>query len=163
MNTMTHRPIIHYDDVDQLNQLLCDATWSEWGAERMITKEDIIRFADVTHNHQWIHEDEKRCINESPYHGMIAHGLLIASLIPSLLPEERYTVFGHKMRIIRGIDKLRLPSPVYPNDRIHARTQTLRAYAPSSARGTVIERNVEVWSMDGNRPVVACLLLFQYL
>ena len=124
---------------------------------------DITQFADLTNNHQWIHADPDRCVKESPYGGLIAHGLLLVSLLPGLLPKEEFTIVGHKVRIVRAIDNLRLPSPVYPNDIVHTHVRRLKAYAATSGKGTVIEREVELWSRYGIKPAVACTLKLQYM
>ncbi|WP_244858187.1 MaoC/PaaZ C-terminal domain-containing protein [Sphingopyxis granuli] len=42
----------------------------------------IVAFANVTRDHQWIHVDAER--TAAAGHGLIAHGFLLLSLIPSL-------------------------------------------------------------------------------
>jgi acyl dehydratase len=44
---------------------------SEW---RTMTFEDIVRFADATGDHQWIHVDRERARRESPFGAPVAHG-----------------------------------------------------------------------------------------
>ena len=46
-----------------------------------ISQEQINRFADATGDHQWIHIDEQRAKEESPYQSTIAHGFLTLSLL----------------------------------------------------------------------------------
>ncbi|MBP9669488.1 MAG: MaoC family dehydratase N-terminal domain-containing protein [Candidatus Pacebacteria bacterium] len=153
---------IPYTNVADIAAQSTGDQWSTWGPERPVTKETIQAFAHLTDNHQWIHEDAQRCTRESPYGGLIAHGLLLVSLIPGLLPPEGFTISGHRVRIVRAIEQLRLPSPVYPGDTVHARVRRLSAYTAPSGKGTVVERVVEVWSLAGAKPAVVCILRLQY-
>jgi acyl dehydratase len=66
------------------------------------------------------------------------------------------------VRIIRGFDNLRLPSPVFPDDIVRVRVRNLHAYTPPSGKGTVVERDVELWSTTGKKPAVVCTLNLQY-
>ncbi len=153
---------IHFDDVGALTQYSTDNAWSDWGPTRVVTQDDVQHFANLTNNHQWIHEDTERSIRESPYGSVIVHGLLLVTLIPGLLPNEGFVISGHDVRIVRGFDRLRLPSPVVIGDTVHARVRNLRAYHPPSGKGAVLEREVEVWSLHGAKPAVSCILKLQY-
>ena len=153
---------IAFDDVAKISPLTADSDWSKWGPSKKMTERDILQFATLTDNHQWIHTDSNRCMKDSPYGRLIAHGLLLVSLIPSLLPNERFVIVGHRVRIIRAIDNLRLPSPIYPDDLIHARTRLLAVSTAKSGKGTVLKRAVEVWKEGGNKPTVVCTLSMQY-
>ena len=153
---------VRFEDIEELNQYSTDSTWSDWGAQRVVTDDDVRDFAKLTNNHQWIHEDAKRSTRESPYGGMIVHGLLLITLIPGLMPGEGFVVSGNTVRIVRGFDRLRLPSPVFVGDTVHARVRNLRASAAASGKGTVIAREVEVWSLAGTKPAVSCMLKMQY-
>ena len=136
--------------------------WSKWGPAKYITGTLIENFADLTDNHQWIHEDHYRSEGE-PYNGQIAHGLLLVALIPRMLPDDG-DLPPHSVRVIRGIDRLRLPSPVYPRNFVHTRVRRIATYAAQSGKGTIIERDVEVWAKARTctKPAVACVLKMQY-
>jgi len=153
-------PIL-YSDAEALSTF-ASSTWSSWGPARVVTHDDIHEFGLLTQNRQWIHEDAWRAERESPYGGLIAHGLLLVSLIPSLLPEESFVVVGHSVRIVRGIDQLRLLSPVFPSDTVHARVRLRDARPAPSGKGTILTRDVEVWSTTGAKPAVTCSLSLQY-
>lgn len=77
-------------------------------------------FAEVTHDHQWIHLDVERCQRESPYKAPIAHGYLILSLIPMLF-ESSLRIDGLAMTVNYGLDRVRLPAPVIAGRRIRGR------------------------------------------
>lgn len=136
--------------------------WSAWGTPKLVTSDAVAAFGIVTDNHQWIHEDPERCARESPYGRQIVHGLLLVALIPSLLPNEGFSVSGNRVRIVRGFDHLRLPSPAYPDEFVHARVRRMHAYPADSGKGTVVERDIEVWTLHGDKPAACGILKLQY-
>src|ERR1041384_2343068 len=81
---------------------------SDW---HPVTQEEINKFADATHDHQWIHVDPERAKKESPFGGPIAHGYYTLSLAPHLM-EQIVAVKGIRMGVNYGLNKLRFPSPV---------------------------------------------------
>jgi acyl dehydratase len=150
---------VHFVDISRL-QTFVTSDWSEWGTKRLITRSDIGAFGTLTDNHQWIHEDDARCGAESIYGGVIAHGLFILTLLPSLLPLESFQVVGHTHRIVRG-GQWRFPAPVFPENTLHARARLVKVRY--TERGTLLIRETEIWS-SGNKdkPVVTCKLRLQY-
>jgi acyl dehydratase len=88
---------------------------SEWFK---VSQQKINEFADATEDHQWIHIDEKRCREESPFGMTIAHGFLSASLMPKMF-EQVITVDPKKNTMLNyGIDTLRFLEPVRVNDEL---------------------------------------------
>lgn len=87
---------------------------SEWHS---VTQEEINKFADATHDHQWIHVDPERAKKESPFGGPIAHGYYTLSLAPYLM-EQIIAVKGIRMGINYGLNKLRYPGPVRIGKRV---------------------------------------------
>ena len=63
-----------------VGQTLGTSTWRE------MSFEDIVRFADATGDHQWLHVDRERCLRESPYGAPIAHGYFTLSLVAVFTP-----------------------------------------------------------------------------
>jgi len=90
---------------------------SEW---HLVTQDEINKFADATHDHQWIHIDVERAKKESPFGGPVAHGYYTLSLAPHLL-DQIWAVQGIKMGVNYGLNKLRFPSPVMIGKRVRAR------------------------------------------
>jgi acyl dehydratase len=80
----------------------------EWKTMRF---EDIVRFADATGDHQWIHVDRERAKKESPFGAPIAHGYFTLSLIAGLFM-ELLELRGFKLVINYGLNKVRFPSPL---------------------------------------------------
>jgi acyl dehydratase len=87
---------------------------SEW---HLVTQEEIYKFADATHDHQWIHVDPERAKTESPFGGPIAHGYYTLSLAPYLM-DQIVAVKGIRMGINYGLNKLRYPGPVRIGKRV---------------------------------------------
>ena len=87
---------------------------SEW---LLVDQERINNFADATLDHQWIHVDEARAKEESPYKSTIAHGYLTLSLLPYMW-NQIIEVNNLKMMVNYGMDKMRFGRPVLVNSRI---------------------------------------------
>ena len=88
-----------------------------------IDQEIVNQFADVTHDHQFIHVDPERA-KATPFGGPIAHGFLTLSLLTHLAasanPESpnpaRFD--GVVMGVNYGFDKVRFINPVPVGSRI---------------------------------------------
>jgi acyl dehydratase len=74
-----------------------------------MTYEAIVKFADATGDHQWIHVDKERIARESPYKKPIAHGYFSLSLIAGLF-FDLVEMKGFGMTINYGLNKVRFPS-----------------------------------------------------
>ncbi len=92
---------------------------SEW---HTVTQAEINKFAEATHDHQWIHIDIDRCKKESPWGQTIAHGYYTLSLAPYLLGQIM-SVEGVQMGVNYGINKLRFPSAVKVGKKVRARAE----------------------------------------
>jgi len=77
---------------------------TEWSA---VTQPQVARFADLTHDHQWIHVDEERA-KAGPFGATIAHGYLTLSLVPYFLG-QLFEVSGIRMAVNYGLEKVRFP------------------------------------------------------
>jgi acyl dehydratase len=75
-----------------------------------VTLPQVACFADLTHDHQWIHVDELRA-KEGPFGTTIAHGYLTLSLVPFLLG-QLLEVSGISMAVNYGLETVRFPAPV---------------------------------------------------
>jgi acyl dehydratase len=98
-----------------------------------VTQEQIDRFADITHDHQFIHVDPERA-KGTPFGTTIAHGFLTLSMLTHLAgsvssprPPEPAKVAGMVMGINYGFNKVRFVSPVKVGSRIRARAVTANA------------------------------------
>ena len=92
---------------------------SEW---LLVDQERINNFADATLDHQWIHVDEARAKEESPYKSTIAHGYLTLSLLPHLW-QQIIEVNNLKMMVNYGLEKMRFGQAVLSGRRIRLRAK----------------------------------------
>ncbi|MGN0087379.1 MAG: MaoC family dehydratase [Alloprevotella sp.] len=71
----------------------------------------INQFADATLDHQWIHVDEERARQESPFGQTIVHGYLTLSLLPYLW-QQLIQVENLKLMVNYGMDKMKFGQAV---------------------------------------------------
>ncbi len=97
-----------------------------------VTQEQINQFADVTHDHQFIHVDPERA-KATPFGTTIAHGFLTLSMLTHLAngassaPPDPGKFEGLLMGINYGFNKVRFVNPVKVGSRIRARAVTTNA------------------------------------
>lgn len=154
-----HRTQIRFDDIGAL-KARSGEEWSPYGEPLLITQDMINRFADVTHDHQWIHLDTERALRESPLKSTIAHGFLILSLVPKLRVRPDLEIIGYGNVLNYGADKLRFLNPVTPDSKVHARCRILSAEA--KPKGTLITEEVEVTATDQAKPALVYTMLMLY-
>ena len=105
-----------------------------------VTQDQVNRFADVTHDHQFIHVDPERAA-ATPFGGTIAHGFLTLAMLTHLAagassaPADPAKYEGILMGINYGFNKVRFVSPVKVGARIRARAVTANA----ELKGNMIE------------------------
>jgi len=93
------------------------------GAWMQIDQEMVNQFADVTHDHQFIHVDPERA-KATPFGGPIAHGFLTLSLLTHLASSAKpenpnpARLDGVIMGVNYGFDKVRFISPVKVGSRV---------------------------------------------
>ena len=85
---------------------------------RVVTQDQVDRFADATGDHQWIHVDPERAA-AGPFGGTIAHGYLTLSLIPVLVG-SLLRVGGVSMGVNYGSNRVRFTSPVRVGSEVRA-------------------------------------------
>lgn len=124
---------------------------SEWWT---ITQDMIDRFAVLTRDPQWIHEDTERTRRESPFGGPIAHGFLTLSLISPLRKTAIEIAGDYKMGVNYGFERVRFVAPVASGARIRGR------YGLKSLRdidgGYEITWSVQIEIEGGSKPALVC-------
>jgi acyl dehydratase len=94
-----------------------------------VTQDQINQFADVTHDHQFIHVDPEAA-KATPFGTTIAHGFLTLSMLTHLAngatsaPPDPARYQGVLMGINYGFNKVRFVNPVKVGSRIRARGVT---------------------------------------
>jgi oxepin-CoA hydrolase / 3-oxo-5,6-dehydrosuberyl-CoA semialdehyde dehydrogenase len=96
-------------------------------AERVVTVEDIERFADLSGDRFYAHMSETQAARNPLFGGRVAHGYFLISAAAGLFVDPDYgPVLGNY-----GLDALRFVKPAKPGDRIRVRLtcreKTLRA------------------------------------
>lgn len=122
-----------------------------------IPQEKIQAFADATGDQQWIHVDSERAVS-GPFGTTIGHGYLTLSLLPVMSYEVVPREGG--MAINYGLNKVRFPSPVPVDSRVHA-TFVVAAleehdWGGQATMTATVERD------GGDKPVCVAELVFRY-
>ncbi len=119
----------------------------------MIDQSRIDQFADVTEDHQFIHIDENRAKEETPFGGTIAHGFLTLSVLSAFTMEVSPNLVGTRMGINYGFDKIRFLSPVKSGSRVRAHFKTLEVMEKSPTN-ILVNTEVTVEIEGENRPAL---------
>lgn len=124
-----------------------------------VTQDQINKFADATHDHQWIHVDEKRVKTEGAFGSTIAHGYLTLSLLPYMW-DQIIQVENIKMLVNYGIDSFKFNQPVLVNSRIRTRVVL---HSVANLRGiTKIQLDI-CMEIEGNKkPAFEGIMTFLY-
>ncbi|MFF3857250.1 MaoC family dehydratase [Micromonospora sp. NPDC002575] len=132
---------------------------------RVVTQEQIDRFADVTGDHQWIHVDVERA-RSGPFGTTVVHGFLTLALVPLLLADI-LEVRTHSMGVNYGLDRVRFVRPLPPDVEIQG-TATLVSARPipaaqdGSPGGVQAKAAVAVEFADRSQPCCVAEILFRY-
>src|ERR1700675_1949367 len=90
-----------------------------------VTQERIALFAEATEDRQWIHLDQARASEESPYGTTIAHGFLTLSLVSYFLKTAIQIQNGVRLAVNYGFNRVRFPAAVRADSRVRARGAAL--------------------------------------
>ena len=86
----------------------------------LVDQRMIDAFADLTHDHYFIHVDPVRAAS-TPFGGTIAHGFLTLSMLAAMAYQACPAVEGTKTAVNYGFNKLRFIAPVPSGSRIRGR------------------------------------------
>ena len=130
--------ISSFEDLEALEGL--EVGVSDW---LLISQEHINKFANLTHDHQWIHVDVERAKKEMPGGSTIAHGYLTLSMIPAMT--AGFLEFTNlKMGINYGLNRVRFTNMVAVDSRIRARSVVKTVRQRSKAIQLIGETSVEI-------------------
>jgi acyl dehydratase len=129
---------------------------SEW---KQMTYEAIVKFADATGDHQWIHLDKERIARESPYKKPIAHGYLTVSLIAGMFFEV-VELKGFGMVINYGLNKVRFPSALKEGQRYRLNCALAEVKPVQNAHEGLMMCTVEIEGEQ--KPACAAEVLFRF-
>ena len=115
-------------------------------------------FARTTGDRQWIHTDPERAARESPFGTTVAHGFLIAALLPRFIEMLAIVPGDARLVVNYGIDRLRFTAPVPAGSRLRDRV-VLRELRPREG-GALLATTGHVIEMEGSeRPAMLCDVL----
>lgn len=114
---------------------LLDLVGQELGssAPMSISQEEVDRFADLTHDHQWIHVDVERA-QAGPFGSTIVHGFFILSFVPRILA-DLLSVETFSMGVNYGLDRVRFVRPLPPGEEVVGRAVLTAAKRLDGAAG----------------------------
>ncbi len=121
---------------------------SSW---KLVTQKDIKRFASATDDFQWIHVNESKAKNESPFKATIAHGYYSLSLIPKFV-DEIWECKNLRLILNYGAEKIRFISPVICNSKIRAKI--LVKDAKDYKGGILLRSEVKIEIMKLEKPAL---------
>ena len=110
-------------------------------------------FADLTHDHQFIHIDVEKA-KATPFGGTIAHGFLTVSMLSAMAYDALPDIAGRTMGVNYGFDRLRMMSPVKAGARIRGRF-VLKALDSKSAQQHQLTHAVTVEIEGAEKPALA--------
>lgn len=152
---------VRFDDLETLSSLVTE-DWTDFGPPLAVTQAMIDRFAEITGDQQWIHQDTERTRRESPFGGPIAHGFLIVSLVGTLETAEDFELVGFDTIVNYGADKLRFISPVPAGAQIHARRRLVHV-RKKGPTGTQLTVETEIHVVGADKPAMLYRSLVLYL
>ena len=131
---------------------------SDW---MTVTQELIDQFANATGDKQWIHVDQKRAAEESPYGKTIAHGYLTLSLYPVLrgLVDADEPMFPGVTNVINyGLNKLRFTNAVKVGSKIRARCTLVAIEEVKNSLQLTEQYTVEIEGQERPACVAECIM-----
>ncbi|HSV39400.1 MAG TPA: MaoC family dehydratase [Nocardioidaceae bacterium] len=146
--------VLSYDWLPQsVGQHLGPTVWTT------ITQAQVSDFADLTHDHQWIHVDEERA-KAGPFGATIAHGYLTLSLVPYFLG-QLLEVTGISMAVNYGLDKVRFPAAVPVGAHLRATAELVDVRARSGSTQVTVRVSVECDAAA--KPVCVADVVIQFI
>jgi acyl dehydratase len=125
-----------------------------------LTQERITLFAEATEDRQWIHLDQARASEESPYGATIAHGFLTLSLVSHFLKTAIQIQNGVRLAVNYGLNRVRFPAAVRTDTRIRARVALLALKELSDSVEAVY--NVTIESEQSEKPACVAEWIVRY-
>ena len=126
---------------------------SDW---ETIDQDQIDRFAEATHDHQWIHVDPEAAA-QGPFGTTVAHGYLSLSMLPYFVSQV-LDVTDVRMGINYGTEKIRFTAPVPVGSQVRLKA-TLRS-SERRGEGVLYRLGVEIEIRDSEKPALVGEVLY---
>jgi oxepin-CoA hydrolase/3-oxo-5,6-dehydrosuberyl-CoA semialdehyde dehydrogenase len=111
---------------------------------RVITSEDIDRFADLSGDHFYAHLKDTE-FNGTMFERQVAHGYFIMSIAAGLFVDSYEK---NPVLLNYGIDELRFTKPVYPGAEIHIRFTCKEKLSNDKKEPTDIDKGIVKWYVE---------------
>ena len=132
---------------------LGETPWKE------MTYQAIVKFADATGDHQWIHVDKARIAKQSPFGKPIAHGYFTLSLIAGLF-FELVEVKNFGMVINYGLNKVRFPAPLKEGQKYRLNMKLAEAKEIAGGMESLLAATVEIEGEQ--KPACVAEMVFRF-
>lgn len=137
------------ESVENLYKALAENMGNQYhvGEWFLMSQSKINQFAEVTGDKQWIHIDEERAQQNSPFGSTVAHGFYLLSLLPYLTETVNSAEFDYpyvRLVVNSGISNARFQSVVKPNARIRAKSRIVQAHKYKKHLELVKQVEVEI-------------------
>ena len=132
----THLFTKYFEEINIGDQLLT--------AKRLITSDDIEKFANLSGDHFYAHLPETDFTN-TMFTGQVAHGYFIMSASAGLFVDS-YT--KNPVLLNYGIDELRFTKPVYPGTEIYIKFTCKEKLKQEKKEPTDIEKGIVKWLVE---------------
>ena len=119
------------------------------GWER-IEQGQIERFAEATHDRQWIHVDPEAAAR-GPFGSTVAHGYLTLSMLPYFMTQI-LSVSDARMGINYGTERIRFTAPVPVDSEVRLKARLLSG--ERRGEGVLYRVGVEVEIRDSEKPAL---------
>jgi acyl dehydratase len=119
------------------------------GWER-IEQGQIERFAEATHDRQWIHVDPEAAA-QGPFGSTVAHGYLTLSMLPYFMAQI-LNVSDARMGINYGTERIRFTAPVPVGSEVRLKARLLSS--ERRGEGVLYRVGVEVEIRDNEKPAL---------
>ena len=136
-NTNTIHPFKKYfEELEIGDQLITE--------KRLITSEDIDRFADLSGDHFYAHLTQTD-FNGTMFERQVAHGYFIMSAAAGLFVDSYEK---NPVLLNYGIDELRFTKPVYPGAEIHIRFTCKEKISQEKKEAIDIDKGIVKWLVE---------------
>jgi acyl dehydratase len=146
------------DGIDELRTLVGQRLGESYWVE--LDQPTIDLFADVTHDHNWVHVDPVRAA-DSPFHTTIAHGFHSLALIGGLI-QDVFLVDRLRLGLNYGVQKARFPNAVPVGSRVRLAVTLTDVVDSRTDDGADVFYHCEVEIEGQSKPACAADIIFRY-
>ena len=118
---------------------------------------DVLEFANLLGDKQWIHTDRDKCQRQSPFGTPIVHGYLLLGLIPNIV-NQLLEVKGAEARVNYGLNNARFPQALKVDQEFQVGLVFLSSFIKKKHSGTRFKIIFE--PLDDGKPFCVAELLY---